>query len=263
MADGRVIGVVVLAALAVACRAAPAEPPGSGRSAAGVAPPFGATASRPTATTTAIRRPSPAPSATASTASPSPMPSTPARRAPPSPEPAPSCAPPPPDDRGRVEVAGETITVRTRAMLEAAQARYGGPGDLLRIVQGSYSDAVAGSFGTHDGGGAVDISIRDPRQPAVRLFDDVEAMVAALRWAGFAAWYRGPDEVFAGSVPHIHAIAVGDPELSPAALDQLVGPAGYFRGFDGLPHDPPRPDRHGGPVVCGWMAALGYRDLRQ
>lgn len=231
--------VVALATLAAACRAAPAT----------------STAPAPTrapATSTAVA------TSTAPAPTPSPTPSPPSS---PSAAP-PACAPPPDDDAGRVTINGETITGRTRAMLEAAQARYGGPGDLLRVVQGSYTDAVAGSFGTHAGGGAVDLSIRDPRQPAVRLFGDVEAMVAALRQAGFAAWYRGPDAVFAGSVPHIHAIAVGDPELSPAAIDQLIGPAGYFRGFNGLPRDPPVADAHGGPVVCGWMVELGYGDLR-
>lgn len=147
-------------------------------------------------------------------------------------------------------------------MLEAAQALYGGAGDLLRVVQGSYTDQVVGSFGTHAGGGAVDISIRDPKHPEVRLFDDVEAMVHALRLAGFAAWYRAQDEVFPESVPHIHAIAIGDPELSSAAHEQLTGTAGYFRGFNGLPVIPPGVDRHGGPVVCGWMSEFGYRDLQ-
>jgi len=34
---------------------------------------------------------------------------------------------------------------------------------------------------------------------------------------------------------HIHAIAIGDQELSAAANEQLVGESGYFRGYDGLP----------------------------
>ncbi|MCC7018541.1 MAG: hypothetical protein IT332_02220 [Ardenticatenales bacterium] len=175
----------------------------------------------------------------------------------------------PVDDMTRVPFKGETLNARTLAMLETAQTIYGGPGDLLRVVQGSYTDAVAGSFGTHAGGGAVDISIRDPRQPASRLFDEVEAMVRALRLAGFAAWYRGPDSVFAGSVPHIHAIAIGDPGLSAAARRQVDGREGYMRGFDGLPTTegdgapspggaaPPGIDAHGGPVVCGWMGVGG------
>ena len=60
-------------------------------------------------------------------------------------------------------------------------------------------------------------------------------MVAAMRLAGFAAWYRPAGALGPGSVPHIHAIAIGDAELSPAARRQIDGPEGYFRGLDGLP----------------------------
>lgn len=167
------------------------------------------------------------------------------------------------DDYSRVVVNGETLNRRTLWMLEQARLLYGGPGDLLRVTQGSYTDAEAGSFGTHDGGGAVDISIRNPTNPSEMLWDEADAMVAALRVAGFAAWYRAPDDLGAGSPAHIHAIAIGDQELSAAAIDQLIGPWGYFRGMDGLPPPwGPNPDRHGGPIICDWMLALGYRDLR-
>ena len=60
---------------------------------------------------------------------------------------------------------------------------------------------------------------------------------------------------------HIHAIAIGDAELSQAAIDQLIGPNGYFRSFTGFP-DTQEPDRHGGPVLCQWMIDMGYGDLR-
>ncbi|MCB0218022.1 MAG: hypothetical protein KDH92_15370 [Chloroflexi bacterium] len=160
----------------------------------------------------------------------------------------------PVEDYGRVTLNGETLNRRTLGMLETAMALYAGPADLKRVAQGSYTDAVEGSFGTHAGGGAVDLSIRNPAAPAERLYDEVPALLRALRQAGFAAWYRDWDEVFPGSVPHIHAIAVGDAELSPAARRQLDGPAGYFRGFNGLPLDPPVADAWGGPLVCPWMA---------
>mgnify|MGYP001420493390 CR=1 FL=1 len=62
--------------------------------------------------------------------------------------------------------------------------------------------------------------------------------------------------------PHIHAIAIGDRELSPAAQEQLMGAAGYFRGYNGLPVDPSLPDEYGGPIICDWMLELGYADLR-
>ena len=87
----------------------------------------------------------------------------------------------------------------------------------------------------------------------------------ALRRAGFAAWYRAPGDLVPDSPAHIHAIAIGDQELSPQAIEQLIGPGGYFRGLDGLPpeYGGPHPDRHGGPVICPWMIAMGYRDLRE
>ena len=147
-------------------------------------------------------------------------------------------------------------------MLEVAAFLYGGPADLLRVAQGSFTDDLAESFGTHAGGGAVDISIRDPNNPSERHFDEVPSMVKALRVAGFAAWYRDWNEVYDGSVPHIHAIAIGDPELSEAARDQLTGPAGYFRGMNGLPLDPPVEDRSRELVMCEWMVDAGYEDLR-
>jgi hypothetical protein len=150
-------------------------------------------------------------------------------------------------------------------MLEQAVALYNGPGNVLRVTQGSYTTDQTTSFGTHAGGGAVDISIRDPANPSQILWGETDAMVLALRRAGFAAWYRAPGDLGPGSPAHIHAIAVGDRELSPAAMDQLTGPSGYFRRLDGLPSEygGPHPDPHGGPIICPWMTELGYRDLSQ
>ena len=86
----------------------------------------------------------------------------------------------------------------------------------------------------------------------------------ALRAAGFAAWLRDYGELSPDSPYHIHAIAIGDQELSQAAQDQLTGPFGYFRGYTGVPvqNGVPAPDRHGGPVLCQWMLDAGYQDLR-
>jgi hypothetical protein len=171
--------------------------------------------------------------------------------------------PQPVEDYTRVTVNGEPVNRRTALMLDAAVELYDGPGDLRRVVQASYTDVLAASFGTHAGGGAVDISIRNPANPSEFLFGEVEAMVQALRRAGFAAWYREAGELYEDSAPHIHAIAIGDKELSPAAREQLTGLHGYFRGMNGLPHDPPQPDGHGGPVLCSWMLEAGYTDLRE
>lgn len=171
----------------------------------------------------------------------------------------------PVDDLSPVQVNGWTINRRTMAMLEHAQALYGGELEIsgYHITQGSYHDNGAASFGTHLGGGAVDLSVMR-RDTYTVLWDDVEPLIRALRAAGFAAWLREYGELFADSPIHIHAIAIGDPELSQAARDQLDGPFGYFRGYTGVPtaNGIPLPDRHGGPVLCQWMLDLGYRDLR-
>jgi hypothetical protein len=172
----------------------------------------------------------------------------------------------PPEDYTRVEVNGETLNQRTLSMLAHAQELYGGKIELtgFAITQGSYSNAVSASFGTHQGGGAVDLSVLQPGTYTV-LWDDIEPLLHALRVTGFAAWLRDYGELYPNSPIHIHAVAIGDRELSQAAQDQLTGPAGYFRGYNGLPvpeNGVPTPDRYGGPILCQWMIDLGYRDLR-
>jgi hypothetical protein len=170
----------------------------------------------------------------------------------------------PPDDYTRVEVReGIILNQRTLWMLKHAQTLYDGSQDFVKaLTQGSYTSAEAASFGTHDGGGAVDLSLRDLNDWHHILYEEFDAIILALRQAGFAAWVRDVGELYSGSPLHIHAIAVGDAELSEAARLQLTGPAGYFRGFNGLPVDPPVPDGWGEPVVCPWMIEMGYADLR-
>ncbi len=154
---------------------------------------------------------------------------------------------------------------RTLAMLEHAAQLYGGELDITgyAITQGSYHDNGAASWGTHLGGGAVDLSVMRKGTYTV-LWDDVEPLVHALRVSGFAAWLRRYGELGPDSPIHIHAIAIGDRELSQAAQDQLTGPFGYFRGYTGVPtaNGIPDKDRHGGPILCQWMLDMGYRDLR-
>jgi hypothetical protein len=172
----------------------------------------------------------------------------------------------PSEDYTPVEVNGQTLNARTFAMLAYAQELYGGEIDLTgyAVTQGSYTNAVSASFGTHAGGGAVDLSVMRQGTYTV-LWDDVPRLLQALRASGFAAWLRDYGELHADSPIHIHAIAIGDRDLSPAAAEQLTGPAGYFRGFSGLPveqYGGPSPDRFGGPILCQWMIDLGYQDLR-
>ena len=170
------------------------------------------------------------------------------------------------DDYTRIEVDGWTLNQRTLSMLAHAQGLYGGELEITghAITQGSYHDSVAASFGTHSGGGAVDLSVLR-RDTYTVLWDDIEPLLRALRAAGFAAWLREYGELHTDSPIHIHAIAIGDRELSPAAQEQLTGEAGYFRGFSGLPvamYGAPTADRYGGPIICQWMIDLGYQDLR-
>ena len=211
--------------------------------------------------------PSPMPTQTMipSTYTPTVLPS-PTATLPPSSTPEPIGCQQPPDDYTRVKVNGSILNQRTLAMLVHAQELYGGELEITghAITQGSYTNDVSASFGTHEGGGAVDLSVLR-RGTYTVLWDDIEPLIHALRLAGFAAWLREYGELYPNSPIHIHAIAIGDKELSPAAQDQLTGPAGYFRGYDGLPvpkHGTPKSDRYGGPILCQWMIDLGYQDLR-
>lgn len=170
----------------------------------------------------------------------------------------------PPDDYTRVTIGNATVNQRTYWMLERAQTLYGGTIPLTGagITQGSYNPGgVAASFGTHDGGGVVDLTVRNIPYDFSIKWDDIPKLIDSLRLAGFAAYYRDERE---NLVPHIHAVAIGDRDLSPAAAEQLTGRYGYFRGYDGFPrdNDVPLTPRYGTVVICQWMLDMGYRDLR-
>ncbi len=171
----------------------------------------------------------------------------------------------PEEDYTILTVNGVWLNQRTYSMLRHTADLYQGEIDVLgyAITQGSYTQQVDASFGTHAGGGAVDLSVMRKNTYTI-LWDEIPPLIHALRVAGFAAWLRDKDELYPGSPIHIHAIAIGDRDLSKAAFEQLTGEYGYFRGYSGLPpgHGGPSPDRFGGPILCGWMIEAGYRDLR-
>ncbi|MBN1286490.1 MAG: hypothetical protein JXB47_13915 [Anaerolineae bacterium] len=252
----RAVWLLLLAVLLAGCNF-PAAPV--------IAPTLIPTAALPTTAPTRTATPVPPPTAAPPTAAPT---STPTSTATSTPFDEPAGCWRPPDDYTRVSIdMGGWVAVlnaRTLAMLRHAQTLYDGPVDFVgAITQGSYNDTVEASFGTHSGGGAVDISVLGRTGAGNWYVHDTAPMIAALRTAGFAAWVRQPNDLYEGSPIHIHAVAVGDAELSEAAALQLTGPAGYFRGLDGLPYyDPPRPDAHGGPALCRWMVEMGYQDLR-
>lgn len=167
----------------------------------------------------------------------------------------------PPDDYTIEQIGYARLNTRTLVMLDQAQRIYNANGgDVINfrqmITQGSYNPGgVSASFGTHDGGGAVDLSVRNPLDWQAVLVDEIEPMIEALRTAGFAAWLRDTGDLYPDSPIHIHAIAIGDADASAIAQQQVNSEFGYFNGYDGLPRDDGDygEDRHGGPVVCGWM----------
>ena len=116
----------------------------------------------------------------------------------------------------RVWHRGALVNIRTRTLLSRAEEIYGKP---FAITQGSYSKGVSASAGTHDGGGALDLSISGM---------DAYKMQLALRKAGFAAWVRTPAQGFSY---HIHALAIGDRDMAWLARSQVKS---YFIKRDGL-----------------------------
>jgi hypothetical protein len=132
------------------------------------------------------------------------------------------------DPYGRLNWRGVVANRRTIEMLEITELR--GLRDLmpLRIPQGSYTTGVSASGGTHAGGGALDISIKDMTS-AQR-----DRIVRELRETSFAAWYR---PYLANVWPaHIHAIAIGDKEMSAQAAWQVQE---YKAGRNGLKNQGP------------------------
>lgn len=119
----------------------------------------------------------------------------------------------------RTSYGGRTVNQRTKDMLESAARSFG---KSITLTQGSYNKGVGASAGTHDGGGVVDISVLGMSA------SQRSSLEQALRRAGFFAWIRTPAQGFSY---HIHAVAIGDKQLSSAARGQV---AQGFADRDGL-----------------------------
>lgn len=119
---------------------------------------------------------------------------------------------------------GVTLDARTAAMMDAVQALVDASPAPFTITptQGSYSTSVGASFGTHAGGGAIDIAAASLSGP------QRDFLVAAMRQVGFAAWLRTPAQ---GFPYHVHGIAVGCLDLSSQAATQVQA---YLAGRNGL-----------------------------
>lgn len=153
----------------------------------------------------------------------------------------------PPDDYTQVQYGGVTLNKRTVAMLETAKSVYG---KSIPLTQGSYNaGGVAASAGTHDRGGAVDVAVNGASKEVMT------PLIRALRIAGFAAWYRTVAEGNGTwSSAHIHAIAIGDKELSPGAASQVKS---YFAGKNGLSGDGPDTSADIGRPIPDWAKQFG------
>jgi hypothetical protein len=112
-------------------------------------------------------------------------------------------------------------------MLEITELRANFHFDRLELSQGSYTTGDPKSAGTHAGGGVFDVSV-DGLSMA-----DRKTVVRELRRTGFAAWHRTPEQDHSDDPwpYHIHAVAIGDRELSSEAKQQV---AWYKDGYNGL-----------------------------
>lgn len=115
---------------------------------------------------------------------------------------------------------GYRMNTRTKAMLLEAERLLG---RTLSITQGSYNTGNPASAGTHDGGGVLDLSVSG-LSSATRT-----EVVRQLRRVGFAAWLRTPAQ--GNWAYHIHAVALADTDMSPAAQHQA---GDYYLGRNGL-----------------------------
>jgi hypothetical protein len=149
-------------------------------------------------------------------------------------------------------------------MLRQARQIYLGPIDLTdtAIASIDHPSKLYPMLDPHHDRGVLDILVAHPLTDRV-LYEEIEGVIGALRVAGFASWLREADELYSGSEVHIHAVAIGDKDLSNQALDQLQGKYGYFAGRKGYFDAAGSADPHGGPIVCNWMHEAGFGDLRE
>lgn len=144
----------------------------------------------------------------------------------------------------KVDFAGKKMNQRTVDMLQEAERLLGFD---LRLTKGSYLPADSASGATHAGGGAADLSVRSLTRTQRKQ------AVLQLRRVGFAAWFRTAPPFEA---EHIHAIAIGDDDLSDHAKRQVKS---YKRGNNGLNGDGP----DNGPDTYRTMTWEKYQEVRQ
>lgn len=134
----------------------------------------------------------------------------------------------------RLSFRGVTLSRRTAAAFAYAERKAGLAGRVM-LAQGSYSTGVAASAGTHDGGGALDCSVRNLTP------DERKRLVVALKSAGFAAWHRPAMAGVWGE--HIHCVDIGASDVAAGAAAQVRAYDAHRDGLRGNAWDPTyRPD---------------------
>jgi ElaB/YqjD/DUF883 family membrane-anchored ribosome-binding protein len=153
----------------------------------------------------------------------------------------------PPDDYSKKAVGNNLISERTAFMIKQAED-YSGV--KLTVAQGSYctqapQGCAGASAGTHNGGGVVDFSVSGLSN------NQINKVIKGLREAGFAAWYRS-GAAWVGNL-HIHAVAIGDKEIDPAAKPQIQN---YLDGLDGLSGSNKDPHQDIGVILPDWAKEI-------
>lgn len=147
---------------------------------------------------------------------------------------------------GRTTFRGVTLNWRTAEMLVVAEKKISiAP---LELSQGSWSLAAT-SGGTHAGGGALDVRASKGGNAFTRT--QLDEIQLELRRIGFAAWVRTPAQ---GDWPyHVHAIAIGDRDMSDQAAQQVTW---YKQGLNGLWPPAQGPDYGPAPIWTQYPQTL-------
>jgi hypothetical protein len=117
------------------------------------------------------------------------------------------------DPYDRTQERDVVLNLRTLAMLRIAEEKIG---FRVTLTQGSYNrGGVKASAGTHDGGGVFDVRAKNLTR------SQRDNVVRELRRIGFAAWLRRPEQADPPWPLHIHAVAIGDREMSDGAKKQV------------------------------------------
>lgn len=123
----------------------------------------------------------------------------------------------------RTRYQGKRVNMGTRYMLTAANkmlatSGFGGEREPVTMLQGSYSGSVSASAGTHNGGGAIDITKHNWRNRE-----------KVFRLLGMAMWHRAARRGV--WIEHMHGIVDGDGTASAGAKRQVTA---YHNRRDGL-----------------------------